>query len=104
MPIIYEEQLIYYIPNSFTPDSDEHNQLFCPVFTSGFDPFNFEMKIYNRWGELIFESHDSTKGWDGSYGSKGERAQCGVYSWVINFKPKNNDEKIAVNGFVNVLE
>ncbi len=71
MPISYEEQLIFYVPNSFTPDSDEHNQTFGPVFTSGFDPFNFEMKIYNRWGELIFVTLDHSKGWDGSFGSKG---------------------------------
>jgi gliding motility-associated-like protein len=103
-PISYEEQLIFYVPNSFTPDSDEHNQTFCPIFTSGFDPFNFEMKIYNRWGELIFVTLDHTKGWDGSYGSKGIHVQAGVYTWVINFKPKSNDEKIVVNGFVNVLE
>ena len=102
--ISYEEQLIFYVPNSFTPDADEHNQLFKPVFTSGFDPFNFDMKIYNRWGELIFESNDHSKGWDGSYGTKGIDAQAGIYSWIINFKPKNNDEKITVNGFVNVLK
>ena len=104
LPISYEEQLIFYVPNSFTPDADEHNQTFGPVFTSGFDPFNFEMKIYNRWGELIFESHDHTKRWDGSYGVKGFQIQSGIYSWVINFKPKNNDDKITINGFVNVLE
>ncbi|MFM7637588.1 MAG: PKD domain-containing protein, partial [Crocinitomicaceae bacterium] len=102
-PIQYEEQLIFYIPNSFTPDADEHNQLFTPVFTSGFAPNNFEMTIYNRWGELIFESRDHTKGWDGSYGVKGGVVQAGLYSWIIRYKPKDTDEKLIVNGFVNVL-
>lgn len=103
MPILYEEQLIFYVPNSFTPDADEHNQLFVPVFTSGFAPNNFEMTIYNRWGELIFESRDHTKGWDGSYGLKGGVVQAGLYTWIIRYKPKNTDEKLVVNGFVNVL-
>ncbi|MBM3185345.1 MAG: gliding motility-associated C-terminal domain-containing protein, partial [Bacteroidetes bacterium] len=102
-PIQYEEQLIFYIPNSFTPDADEHNQLFTPVFTSGFAPNNFEMTIYNRWGELIFESRDHTKGWDGSYGVRGGVVQAGLYSWIIRYKPKDTDEKLVVNGFVNVL-
>ncbi|MBM3430649.1 MAG: hypothetical protein FJX99_06680, partial [Bacteroidetes bacterium] len=102
-PIQYEEQLIFYVPNSFTPDADEHNQLFTPVFTSGFAPNNFEMTIYNRWGELIFESRDHTKGWDGSYGVRGGVVQAGLYSWVIRYKPKDTDEKLVVNGFVNVL-
>lgn len=103
LAIIYEEQLIFYVPNAFTPDADEHNQTFKPVFTSGFDPHNFEMVIYNRWGEVVFESHDHTKGWDGSYGYEGLDVQAGVYTWVINFKPKDNDDKITVNGTVNVL-
>ncbi len=103
MPIAYEEQLIFYVPNSFTPDADEHNQLFTPIFTSGFAPNNFEMTIYNRWGELVFESQDHTKGWDGSYGVKGGVVQAGLYTWIIRYKPKNTDEKLIVNGFVNVL-
>jgi gliding motility-associated-like protein len=103
MPIAYEEQLIFYVPNTFTPDADEHNQLFTPVFTSGFSPNNFEMTIYNRWGEVVFESSDHTKGWDGSYGIKGGVVQAGLYTWIIRYKPKNTDEKLVVNGFVNVL-
>ena len=91
------------MPNTFTPDADEHNQIFQPIFTSGFSAENWQMSIYNRWGELIFESFDHTKGWDGSFGSKGGVVQAGLYSWVIRYKPKNNDEKLVVNGFVNVL-
>ena len=103
--IAYEEQLIYYIPNTFTPDADEHNQLFKPIFTSGFDPYNFEMSIYNRWGEIIWKSNDHKSGWDGSYGiNKGVPVQAGIYSWVIKFKPKDNDEKVIINGSVNVLK
>jgi gliding motility-associated-like protein len=103
MPIGYEEQLIYYVPNSFTPDADEHNQLFTPIFTSGFSPEKFEMMIFNRWGELIWQSFDPTKGWDGSYGIEGLDAQSGTYTWVIFFKPKANDDKIKISGFVNLL-
>jgi gliding motility-associated-like protein len=62
------------VPNTFTPDADEHNQLFTPVFTSGFSPDNFEMTIFNRWGELVWQSFDHTEGWDGSFGLKGLNA------------------------------
>ena len=103
MPIAYEEQLIFYVPNTFTPDADEHNQLFTPVFTSGFSPNDFEMIIYNRWGEVVFVTKDHSKGWDGSYGVKGGDVQAGLYTWIIRYKPKNTDEKLIVNGFVNVL-
>jgi len=103
MPISYQELLIYYVPNTFTPDADEHNQLFTPVFTSGFSPDNFEMTIFNRWGELIWQSFDHTEGWDGSFGLKGLNAPVGTYVWVISFKPKDNDDKLKITGFVNLL-
>ncbi len=105
IPITYQEELIYYIPNSFTPDADEHNQIFKPIFTSGFDPFNYEISIYNRWGEMIWKSFDHNQGWDGTYSSnKGIPVQEGQYSWVIKFKPKDTDGKIVIHGIVNVLK
>jgi gliding motility-associated-like protein len=100
--IRFEEQIIYYIPNSFTPDGDVHNQTFQPVFTSGFDPFNFVMYIYNRWGELIFETHDASIGWDGTYG--GELVPEGTYTWRIIFKAPNNDKKYEDSGHISIMK
>jgi gliding motility-associated-like protein len=99
------EELIYYVPNSFTPDGDTYNQTFKPVFTSGFDIYDYSLIIYNRWGEVVFESRDATYGWDGSYGSKNqtEIVQDGTYTWVIDFKVSINDERKRINGHVNVI-
>jgi gliding motility-associated-like protein len=99
------EPIIFYVPNSFTPDFDDYNQTFQPIFTSGYDPFDFTMLIYNRWGELIFETHDVTIGWDGSYGSNREidLVQEGSYNWKIEFKTTSTDERKMVLGHVNVL-
>ena len=103
--IQYQEELIYFIPNTFTPDADEHNQTFKPVFTSGFDPYNFEFSIYNRWGEVVWKSFDYTQGWDGSFSKKnGISVQEGTYSWVIKFKPKDTDKKVVINGHVNLIK
>jgi gliding motility-associated-like protein len=99
--IIYED-LIYYIPNSFTPDGNAFNQTFQPVFYSGFDPYNFRMIIFDRWGEIIFETKDANVGWDGSYLNQ-ELVQSGVYTWKIEFKTNRNDERKRVYGHVNVL-
>jgi gliding motility-associated-like protein len=95
------EELIYYIPNTFTPDGDAFNNTFQPVFTSGFDPFDFNLYIFNRWGEIIFESHDATVGWDGTY--NGELMQNGTYTWKIDFKSRVNDKKYQAVGHVNLL-
>jgi len=103
--IVYQEELIFYVPNTFTPDDDDYNPVFQPVFTAGFDPYDYVLYIYNRWGELIFESHDATVGWDGSYGTNREieLVQDGTYTWKIEFKVTKNDEHKIVVGHVNVL-
>jgi gliding motility-associated-like protein len=99
------EELIYYVPNTFTPDNDIFNQTFEPVFTSGFDPYDYELLIFNRWGQIIFESHDHRIGWDGSYGTNSDIKTCqeGVYTWRIEFKIRNNDERKIISGHVNLL-
>jgi gliding motility-associated-like protein len=97
----YLDDIILYVPNSFTPDGDMYNQSFEPVFTSGFDPYNFSMYIFNRWGELIFETHNAEIGWDGTYG--GKYVQDGTYTWKIEFKPKNTDDKMVRYGHVTIV-
>ena len=63
---------------------------------------DFTLLIYNRWGELIFESHDASVGWDGNYGS----TACipGTYSWKIEVKTSENDERKMFVGHVNLLK
>jgi gliding motility-associated-like protein len=94
--------IIYYVPNTFTPDgSDELNNLFTPVFTSGFDPQNFHMTIFNRWGEPVFESYDSQVGWDGKIDIYA--APEGTYTYVIDFKTLSTDEIIRISGHVLLM-
>jgi len=101
--ITINEELIFYVPNTFTPDSDDFNEYFQPVFSSGYDPFDFNLYIFNRWGEIIWESHDASVGWDGTYGTDGREVQDGTYTWKIDFKTTLNDERVLVVGHVNVL-
>ncbi len=103
MVINYNEETIFYVPNSFTPDEDEFNQAWGPVFTSGFDPYNFELLVFNRWGELIWESHDATARWDGTYGYRAQQCPDGVYTWKIAYKTQQTDNKTIVTGSVNLV-
>jgi gliding motility-associated-like protein len=95
-----EDELIHYIPNAFTPDGDEFNQVFKPVFTSGFDPQNYTFVIYNRWGELIFESHDAAIGWDGTY--QGQMVPEGTYTWNIRVKQFYSDAFESFSGHLTL--
>lgn len=71
------------IPNAFVPgDNDPYNAYFLPRSLLAASVATFEMKIYNRWGELIFESNEvNGRGWDGKF--KGQDEPMGVYVYQI---------------------
>ena len=97
-----EKNIIFYVPNSFTPDNDSYNNIFQPIFTEGFDPYDFKLNIYNRWGEIIFTSNDSEIGWNGTY--NGKPVQLGVYIWSIEYGTKFSDQKFFEKGHINLLK
>ncbi|MCH2230787.1 MAG: gliding motility-associated C-terminal domain-containing protein [Crocinitomicaceae bacterium] len=98
--LIVLPEVLVYAPNSFTPDGDEFNQTWR-VFMEGVDVYDFELLLYNRWGELIWKSYDMNLGWDGTYNAR--PVEVGLYTWVINTKDRLNDNKYTYNGFVNLM-
>ncbi len=98
-----KEELLFYVPNTFTPNADYKNEMFKPVFSTGFDTQGFEMLIFNRWGELIFETHNADIGWEGKYGIDGHDCQDGTYTWKIMLKRRSSNEKKEYVGHVNLL-
>jgi gliding motility-associated-like protein len=92
---------VFYVPNTFTPDGNLFNQSFLPIFTAGFDPYGYNLIIFNRWGEVIFESNNAAVGWDGTYG--GKICQDGTYLWQISFKELGRDKRQIIRGHVNLL-
>ena len=97
-----QDEVVYYIPNCFTPDDDQNNPLFLPIFYSGIDIYRYELMIFNRWGELIWQSYDPGVGWDGTY-NKGLKCPDGVYTWKIKYKTLDNDNKEILIGHVFLL-
>lgn len=96
------DTVLTFIPNSFTPDGNEYNQDFKPVFNESIDLTEYSMKIFNRWGEVIFESKDPNIGWDGSY--KSMQSPVGLYNYVVRFKDKYTLKDYQVEGYVNLIE
>ena len=97
-----DDELIFWVPNTFTPDNDQYNQNWNVVFYSGIDPLSFELYVFNRWGEIVWESRNPEIGWDGTY-FNGRKCPDGVYTWKIKFKRVQTDEKRTAVGHVNVL-
>lgn len=96
-----EDVLIYYVPNTFTPDGDQVNQTFKPIFSSGYDPYDYQLLIFNRWGEIVFESHNTEIGWDGTY--NGTLAQDGSYTWKLEFKERSGDVRHIDVGHLTLM-
>ncbi|MGV6862005.1 MAG: T9SS type B sorting domain-containing protein [Putridiphycobacter sp.] len=101
-PVTIYEELIFYVPNVFTPDHDDYNETFQPQFTSGYDIYDYHLIIFNRWGETVFESYNAAVGWDGTYG--GTLCEDGVYVWQINFGESISDKKHKLRGHVTLLK
>jgi gliding motility-associated-like protein len=93
---------LLYIPNAFTPDGNEHNNTLCFVVGDAFDPYNFSVTIYNRWGELVYESHNPVEEWDGTYNN--QICQSGTYTYHIVLKNKETSKQYAYDGHVTLLK
>jgi gliding motility-associated-like protein len=97
------EELIFYVPNTFTPNDDEKNQTFYPVLSQGMKRTYMEFYIYNRWGELVFESHDPSYGWDGTYGPDALDCPIGTYTWKLKLETLQTQEILDFHGHVNLI-
>lgn len=87
----------FFVPNTFTPTQNSINSEF---FGLGVDLIEFEMIIYNRWGEVVFEGDGVTDSWDGT--QNGSPCAEGTYIWTIRYKDYYN-EVVNMNGNVNLL-
>ena len=88
-----------FFPNAFTPNFDGKNEYFTGY---GEEIQYFNLKIFNRWGQLIYETNDASKGWNGKY--KGEAVSSDIYIWTSEYKTSCTGEDIQhKKGHVLVL-
>ncbi|AEA42752.1 gliding motility-associated C-terminal domain-containing protein [Fluviicola taffensis] len=99
--VVILPEVILYAPNTFTPDGDEFNQTWR-IHIEGIDEFDFELQVFNRWGEMVWESHDVNASWDGTY--NGQLIQQGTYTWLIRTREIISDKKYTWNGTVNIIK
>lgn len=99
--LMINNEMFLFVPNTILIDSDGTNAVFKPV-TNYFHPDFYSLQIFNRWGELIFETNDTETGWDGTYVNG--LVQDGVYIWKIKGAPMNNPADLReYYGHINVL-
>ena len=79
--VCYRDTIVYFVPTAFSPNGDGLNDVF-DVSANGMR--EFELSIFNRWGEVMFRTNQIGKGWDGTYG--GKPCMEGMYAWRIKYK------------------
>lgn len=98
--IVLQSEPLVFAPNAFTPDGDEYNNYWF-VYISGLDEHSFHLLLFDRWGELIFESYDPLAGWDGTY--HGQLVMDGTYTWTLTIKDSYTDKYNEYLGHITVL-
>jgi gliding motility-associated-like protein len=96
-PISVDEEYWIYVPNTFTPDGNRFNNYFS---ASTINIKKLEVQVFNRWGQLIFESKDVNFEWDGTY--KNELIQDGTYVWKMEYVTNSGIEGKLV-GHITLL-
>jgi gliding motility-associated-like protein len=94
---------VYELPNVFTPNNDDHNDFFVPFPYRGVK--EIDLRIFNRWGQLVFTSNDPDIEWPGSYKDTNEQVPDGVYFYTCDVVLKRlaGDEVKQLKGYVHIL-
>jgi large repetitive protein len=95
--LTFTDDFLIYVPNAFTPDGNERNN----VLPEGADIEKYRFLIFNRWGEIVFESLNPWVGWDGTYHEL--EAPEGVYVWTIELREGYHDLPRKFDGNVTLL-
>jgi gliding motility-associated-like protein len=85
-----------FVPTGFSPNGDNNNDMF---FILG-DMKDLNFTVYNRWGQVVFETKDKTIGWDGTF--NGKPVQSGVYAYKLNAVDSEGNE-VSKNGNITIV-
>ncbi|MEO5641694.1 MAG: PKD domain-containing protein [Bacteroidia bacterium] len=99
--VCIKPEVTLYVPNSFTPNGDGKNDLFFPVGLNLIDE-DYELMIFDRWGNLIFKSEQLSKGWDGTVNNGSEIVEEGTYVWKMNVRDSSGQQHF-LTGHINLI-
>jgi gliding motility-associated-like protein len=83
------------VPNAFTPNGDGLNDFLNPL--NAYKTTDLLFRVYNRVGQLVFETRDWTKRWDGRF--KGQGADSGNYVWILTYTDTDSGKRVQLKGF-----
>jgi gliding motility-associated-like protein len=101
MPFVVEEDYSFFVPNAFTPNGDGHNDVFFPQGID-IDPQHYSMFIFDRWGNMIYQTSTWPGGWDGTVQGSSEPCQIDTYVYKIVTQDGHGMKKVYI-GDVNLI-
>ena len=96
--VVVEKPYSLYSPNAFSPDGDGINDFFN---ISGQKIEDFQIEIYNRWGQMVYKSFDLNDGWDGTF--NGKKLPTGTYVYKIKTREFGIDQNLIKSGSVALV-
>lgn len=99
--IVLKGMFTFYAPNSFTPNKDNSNEYFLPLGTN-WDEKEYQLLIFDRWGNECFSTKDMNEGWDGKVNNSKELSQIDTYVWKVKLRDVYGNPH-SFHGVVNVL-
>lgn len=87
------------VPSAFTPNNDGLNDFFHPH--NAFKADNYDFRVYNRWGQLVFQSRNWQEKWDGRF--RGEPQRTGVFVWMLSYKHRDTGQEVFRKGTVTLI-
>ena len=96
--VVVEKPYALYSPNAFSPDGDGINDFFK---ISGQGMIDFQIEIFNRWGQMVYKSLDLSNGWDGTF--KGKNLPTGTYVYKIKTSKYGVEQKLVKSGSVALV-
>lgn len=100
--LVINDDLLWYIPNAFSPNQDGINELWRPQ-GSFIDLTNYRLQIFDRWGTKVFETTEFEQGWNGSKNGSDHFVDTGIYTYFIKVASITTEEVHELNGFIMLI-
>ncbi|MCB0793010.1 MAG: gliding motility-associated C-terminal domain-containing protein [Flavobacteriales bacterium] len=101
--VLVDDELSVFVPNAFTPDDDGINDVFAPTLL-GVDASEYDLSIFDRWGEMVFRTDDPHASWNGGHSNASGPLPEGVYVWRIHVRDRFSSLRRTYTGHVTLLK
>ena len=102
-PVIIDDVLFVYVPNSFSPDGDNLNETWG--MSTNIDAItSFELRVFDRWGQVVFQTDDYHNFWNGAPNNSGSAANTDVYAYRITYECKDAETRNELLRRVHLIQ